>query len=147
MTCPTTMKILPVLCAASWIAFGASATIDPKLYLDDVKYLASPELRGRATGSPELEKAADFIAAKFKQFGLKPVDGKSFYQAFPATTSTQLGKSNHFSFTENGRASSLRCPEEFIPFHFSPAAKLAGPVVFVGYGITAPEYHYDDYAG
>ena len=53
-------------------------TIDPKVYLDDIKYLASDELRGRATGSPELEKAAAFIAGKFREFGLEPVDGKRY---------------------------------------------------------------------
>src|ERR1017187_5269021 len=141
------MKLVPALYIASLLAFGATATIDPTLYLDDVKFLASKEMRGRATGSPELEKAADFIARKFKEFGLKQVDGKSYLQAFPVTTSAQLGKSNHFRFTENNRVTSLACPDDFMPFHFSPSARLAGAVVFVGYGITAPEYHYDDYAG
>jgi len=47
----------PVLWCA-WLAFGADARIDPNLYLNDVKYLASPALKGRATGSPELETAA-----------------------------------------------------------------------------------------
>ena len=45
------MRILPVLCVASWMAFGATATIDPNLYLEDVKFLASKEMRGRASGS------------------------------------------------------------------------------------------------
>src|SRR4029077_20677562 len=99
------MRLLPALCTAALVAFGATATIDPNLYLDDVKFLASKEMRGRASGSPELEKAADFIAQKFKQFGLKQVDGKSYYQAFPVTTSAQLGKANRFTFTESGRAS------------------------------------------
>ena len=49
-----------VLCLAPW-AYGADAKVDPNLYLNDVKYLASPELKGRATGSPELETAAGFI--------------------------------------------------------------------------------------
>jgi hypothetical protein len=145
-------RALPFLCAASWIAFGATATIDPSLYLNDVKFLASPQMRGRATGSPELEKAAAFIAGKFKEFGLQPVDGKSYYQAFQATTSAGLGKSNHFAFTGPasgypGHATTLRFPDDFTPFQFSPKARISGPVVFAGYGITAPEYHYDDYAG
>src|SRR5579871_166858 len=141
------MRLLPAFCVTTLVVLGATATIDPKLYLDDVKFLASPELRGRATGSPELEKAAGFIAKKFKEFGLKPADGKSYFQAFPVTTSARLGKSNEFRFTENGRPTSLSCPDDFLPFHFSPSARLSGSVVFVGYGITAPEYHYDDYAG
>src|SRR5450755_1229557 len=98
------MKLLTALSIATLAAFGATVTIDPTLYLDDVKFLASKEMRGRATGSPELEKAADFIARKFKEFGLQQLDGKSYYQAFPVTTSAQLGKSNHFRFTEKSRA-------------------------------------------
>lgn len=141
------MKLLPFLCAAAAIAFGASASIDPNLYLNDVKFLASPDLRGRATGSPELEKAAAFIAQKFKEFGLKPLGDKGYLQSFSVTTSAQLGKNNHLRIAGKGHTVALTCPADFIPFHFSPAAKLSAPVVFAGYGITAPEFHYDDYAG
>jgi hypothetical protein len=82
------------------------AKVDPKLYLDDVKYLASPELKGRATGSPELETAARFLAAKYREFGVKPADGKSYLQSFPVTTSARPGPRNRFSFTGKGRWSS-----------------------------------------
>jgi hypothetical protein len=139
--------LLPVFCAAAWIAYGATANINPTLYLDDVKYLASPELRGRLTGSPELERAADFIARKFREFGLQPVEGKSYYQAFEVTTSATLGKANQLRFISHHHTTSLKVSEDFIPLHFSSSAKLGGRVVFAGYGITAPEYHYDDYAG
>ena len=135
-----------VLCAAP-LAYGDDAKIDPNLYLNDVKFLASPELKGRATGSRELEKAAAFIAGKFREFGLKPVAGNAYLQAFPVTTDAKLGKQNHFDFRDNGRVTTLRCPEDFVPFNYSSTAKLSGAVVFAGYGITAPEYHYDDYAG
>jgi hypothetical protein len=139
--------LLPAVCCLSWIAFGATAVIDPNTYLDDIKFLASKEMKGRATGSPELEKAGAFIAAKFRDFGLKPADGKSFYQAFQVTTNARLGKANRFHFTEDGRTTVLHFPEDFVPFNFSAGGKLSGPVVFAGYGITAPEYNYDDYAG
>src|SRR5690242_18902150 len=120
---------------AAGIVSGATPAIDPKLYLDDVKFLASPELRGRETGSPELEKAADYIARKFREFGLHGVNGGSYLQAFQATTSTKLGNSNQFRFTENGRTTALESKTDFIPLSFSHAGKLAGPLVFVGYGI------------
>jgi hypothetical protein len=135
-----------VLCVAP-LAYGADAKIDPNLYLNDVKFLASPELKGRATGSPELEKAAAFIAGKFREFGLKPVAGNTFLQAFPVTTDATLGKQNHFDFRDNGRVTTLRLPEDFVPFNYSSTVKVSAAVVFAGYGITAPEYHYDDYAG
>ena len=72
-----------VLCsfAMAVAAWGATASIDPGLFLDDVKFLASKNLKGRGTGTPELEKAAAFIAAKFRSFGLEPIDGKSYPRA------------------------------------------------------------------
>jgi len=136
--------LLPVLCAAA-VAFGASVAIDSKAYLEEVKYLASPELRGRLTGSPELEKAAGYLRAKYEMFGLEPAGG-SWEQAFPVTTDASIGKGNRFSYTDNGQAVTLGAGD-FIPFNFSQTGKLAGTVVFAGYGITAPEYNYDDYAG
>ncbi len=139
--------LAPILCCASWAVYAADPSIDPGHYLDDVKYLASPSLRGRATGSPELEKAAAFIVGKFREFGLKPGDGKSFYQAFSVVVGAQLGKGNQFAVTENGKPVNLKCPADFIPLNISSAGKLAGSIVFAGYGITAPEYKYDDYAG
>jgi Peptidase family M28/PDZ domain/PA domain len=144
---PWKWRLLPLLCGASWLAFSVTATIDPKLYLDEVKYLASPELKGRATGSPELEKAAAFIAGKLRSFGIKPADGKHYYQPFEFTTAARPGKHNRLRFTEGGHTTRLKLHKDFLPLHFSPSARVAGSVVFVGYGITAPELHYDDYAG
>ncbi|MEO8596597.1 MAG: M28 family peptidase [Candidatus Solibacter sp.] len=127
------------------VAFAATAVIDPTLYLNDVKYLASPELRGRNTGSPELAKAAGWIESHYRKLKIRPA-GKSYLQSFPVTTDAALGKENRFAFTENGRSTTLR-NDEFVPFNFSESGALSGPVVFAGYGITAPEYSYDDYAG
>src|ERR1035441_3081355 len=73
-------------------AFGAAATIDATLYLNDIKFLASPELRGRNTGSPELEKAAAFVERNYRQLGIKPA-GKSYLQPFPVITDAALPSS------------------------------------------------------
>src|ERR1041385_4494268 len=99
---------LCVLCAAALPAPAAPASVDPNRYLEDVKFLASPELRGRATGSPELEKAAHFIAAQFHSFGLKPIDGKSYFQAFSVTTNARLGPGNRFAYTLDGKTTELK---------------------------------------
>jgi Zn-dependent M28 family amino/carboxypeptidase len=137
------MKRVAALLGVVTLIYAATPVVDPKFYIDDVKYLASPELKGRATGSPELEKAADFISGKFKQFGVKPPVGKSYYQAFSVTTSAKPGP--HNSFRING--DKLELQKDYTPFSFSHSGKMTGSVVFAGYGITAPEYHYDDYAG
>src|SRR5690348_12112600 len=125
----------------------ATPTIDPDGFLSHIKYLASPEMRGRATGSPELEKAADYIARQFRAIGLKPLDANGYFQAFPVTTNARIGRDNHFEFVEDGKNFKLKTGDEFIPFNFSSSGKAAAGVVFAGYGITAPEYNYDDYAG
>ena len=138
---------MPAAVLAVWIAYAQTAAIDPTVYLNDIKFLASQEMRGRATGSPELEKAAAFIVGKYREAGLQPIPGKEYLQAFKVTTGSRLGPANRFEFTENGRTTTLNPSTDFVPFSFSSVGKLGGTVVFAGYGITAPEYHYDDYAG
>ena len=90
-----------LLTLAANFAFAATvgqSSFDPDRYLAHIKYLSSPELKGRATGSPELEKAADYIAAQFKADGLEPVGGKSYLEPFEVTTSAQMGRGNRFDF-------------------------------------------------
>ncbi len=129
-------------------AANSDAAFDPDRYLSHIKFLASPELRGRESGSPELEKAAQYIAAQFRADGLKPLDDKSFEQAFEITTSAKMGTGNRFDFVTAGSdRETLQPMKDFVPFNFSARGKAAAKVVFAGYGITAPEYNYDDYAG
>jgi len=138
-----------VFAAAAFAVYAATAdsAFDAERYLSHIKYLASPEMRGRESGSPELEKAAQYIAAQFRADGLKPPDGKSYLQAFEVTTSAKSGKNNRFDLSVGGETQSLQVNKDFIPFSFSSRGKASGSVVFAGYGITAPEYNYDDYAG
>lgn len=141
------MKPRAVFAVFAWPLLLVAANVNPQTYLDNVKYLASPELKGRATGSPELEKAAQFIAGKFQSFGLKPVSGKSYLQPFTVTTNAHLGPGNSLLFDDDGRKSEPKPGVDYTPYGFSSSGKFSGPVVFAGYGITASEYHYDDYEG
>src|SRR5258706_9940194 len=139
------------LCVTLLVAFLALSAAPPPIsvdrYIDEVKYLASPDMRGRATGSRELEKAADYIAGMFKTIGLQPVGNTGYLQPFSVTTNARLGGANHFEYSDGGHATALKLNEDFLPFNFSARGKVSGHVVFAGYGITAPEYGYDDYAG
>jgi len=124
-----------------------AAELSPTEYIGYVKYLASPEMKGRATGSPELEKAAGFIRDQFRPLNLKPLSGDSYYQDFEVTTSAHLGRENKLGYVNGREKKQLRYSQDFIPLNLSAAGEISGPVVFAGFGITAPEYNYDDYAG
>jgi aminopeptidase YwaD len=137
---------LTVTAALVWGATAASS-FSPERYLVHVKYLASPELKGRGTGTPELEKAGQYIVTEFERFGLKPVDAKGYLQGFQVTTNARLGPKNRMLETLPSGTKALQPEKEFLPFNFSLSGETKGGIVFAGYGITAPEYHYDDYAG
>lgn len=120
-----------------------SATIvRPDVYLDNIKTLSSEKMGGRGSGSDQLDRAAAFIAKRFESFGLHPK-----MQPFAITSRARLGGGNRLQFTVNGRSETRKSSREFVPLPFSSSGKVSGSVVFAGYGITAPEYGYDDYAG
>ena len=113
-------------------------------YFDHVKYLASDAMKGRGDGTPELDKAADYIAAQFRLWGLRPMgDNNTYFQNFEIITGATIGSHNELQLAGNN----LKINEDFVPVTFSDTAQFEGPIVFAGYGITAPELHYDDYQG
>jgi hypothetical protein len=136
---------LSILLFAALSLFGAD--IDPAAYQAHVNYLASDALKGRASGSPELEQAAKYIENQFASFGVKPIPGHKYQQEFQATLGARLDGTNRFTATLNGKSQTLTVNNGFIPFSFSSTGTgAAASVVFAGYGITAKEYNYDDYA-
>jgi aminopeptidase YwaD len=139
---PIPLALGVALSVALW-----GADISSKTYLDKVRYLASPDLKGRATGSPELEKAALYIAVLFKSVGLKPADGKNFEEAFPVTLGAHDGPGTRFRYREPEETRNLTPHAQFTPIGFSSNGKFAGQVVFAGYGITDKDKNYDDYEG
>jgi hypothetical protein len=131
-----------------------TATVEARLS-DAVKYLSSDELEGRGIGTKGLNRAADFVAEQFREIGLKigVVDGGPF-QKFTMTTGSTLGKPNTLALvgppaTPDGppRRIELALDETFNPLAVGGSGKFDLPLVFVGYGITAPDEKYDDYDG
>jgi hypothetical protein len=113
-------------------------------YFDHVKYLASDAMKGRGDGSPELDKAADYIASQFRLWGLRPMgDNNSYFQKFEVTIGANIGSDNDVEL--NGTP--LRLNEDFAPVLFSSTGDVDGPIVFAGYGTTSPQIQYDDYQG
>lgn len=109
-----------------------------------VKYLSSGELAGRAVGTPGVRLARDYIAAELARLGLKPGgDNSSYFQSFEVTVGVTVEPPSSLVF--GGEPSGLS--RDWVPLGLSGSGKAAGEIVFVGYGITAKEHGYDDYAG
>ena len=117
--------------------------------LEHIRYLSSDELGGRGNGSEGLGQARDYIASQFAKFGLTPAgDDGTYFQPFSVTVGGDLGPKNTLELGTGETTEKLRFHEDFEPMTFSGSGELeSAPIVFVGYGITAPEHDYDDYAG
>lgn len=115
----------------------------------DLFYLAGPECEGRGVGTAGLNKAADHVAAAFKAAGLKPgaKDG-SYFQPFTMNGFPERDGASALAFAgPDGKSVAVTADADFAPTGYSSGGKAAAGVVFVGYGITAPNLKYDDYAG
>jgi aminopeptidase YwaD len=146
-----TVPILLLLLAAQLqaTAQATSPSINAADMKTHVQYLASDALEGRGSGTEGNRKAAEYIAGLFSSWGLKPLgDNGSYFQHFEFVSTVQLGATNALSFRlSDGRTSSAAVNDEFRPLGFSLDTTVTGPVVFAGYGISAPDKKYDDYAG
>ena len=120
---------------------------DPNRYLNDIKSLTAPEMEGRGDGTKGLTRAEHLIEKRYKELGLQPAGVKGYAQPFTVITGARLKSDNSFAVQASDGKKQLKINEEFVPFSFSASGEVTGPLVFVGYGATADEFHYDDFAG
>src|SRR3954452_9751581 len=119
---------------------------DPTRYLNDVKTLAAPDMEGRGDGSKGLTRAEHLIEKRYKELHLDFAGVNGYAQPFSVITGAHL-KSDNRCVVHNGESKTyLKTSPDFVPFSFSSSAHVEAPLVFAGYGATADEFHYDDYA-
>ena len=142
-------RALGAWAACSLLAWAAVAPAAPGLpdsawVMGVVRELADPRLEGRGVGGEGLERAAQLIEERMRSLGLSPAgeDG-GWSQWFEVTTGAETSQPT--SLALRGRL--FGAGPDFQPLGFSSNAALTAPVVFAGYGITAPGYDYDDYEG
>ncbi|MBI2188049.1 MAG: M20/M25/M40 family metallo-hydrolase [Acidobacteria bacterium] len=140
---------LLVLVAA--VALAAPPVV-PDRVLDHIRFLAADDLRGRANGSEGLERAAEYIARQFREAGLGPgLRGSDWFQPFELNAGLTVGEGNALSVNTRGRSVRLSLGQSYLPLSVSPSDTAVVldnvPVVFAGYGISAPSHNYDDYEG
>jgi hypothetical protein len=115
----------------------------------DVQYLAADEQEGRGLGTQGLERSADYIRRAFQDAGLDvTADGGDPFQDFSVVIGSELLSPNSLTFVgPDGQQIPLTLDEDFTVGSFGSAATFSAPLVFCGYGITAPDQHYDDFEG
>ncbi|MET0319835.1 MAG: M28 family peptidase [Duganella sp.] len=127
---------------------AALSTISADDLVRHIKVLASDDFEGRAPGSAGETRTVAYLTQQFKQLGLKPgnPDG-SWVQAVPLRGMTPTPS---FSYTIAGKTVTLGFPEQFVAHSTSQPDRISvdrSDLVFVGYGVQAPEYGWDDYKG
>ena len=116
---------------------------DPEKIRAHVKFLASDMLEGRGTGQHGGDLAADYIAKQFASYGLKPAGDKgTYFQDVPMVEVKTLGETSFNFVATSLETMTLKNLDDFVTNNESQteAAYIDAPIVFVGYGIKAPEY-------
>jgi Zn-dependent M28 family amino/carboxypeptidase len=131
-------------------AFAALETINPEHIRWHVRYLSHDLLEGRGTGQRGGDLAAEYIATQFAEYGLKPAgDHGTYMQRVPLVGITTLPETKFSLVPKQGETMNLKPLDEYVAYDQTqqPESDIDAEVVFVGYGIEAPEYNWDDYKG
>ena len=147
MACAAVFLAAALAIAAPTTTTTQVASVDPQRYLNDVKLLTEPKMEGRGDGSKGLVRAEHVLEARYKSLGLEPAGSHGYYQPFAVTTGAKLKGKNRLVFENGKNNTDLKLERDYVPLSFSRSAVEAAPLVFAGFGITAPEFDYDDYAG
>ena len=142
---------VPQLSGVPEAARQAAASIDPEKIRAHVRFLADDLLEGRGPGTRGGDIAAKYIATQFALDGLKPAgDDGTYFQKVPLYAVHTVEDQTRFSFVPAGGAPiDLTYATDYVTKDETggESADIDAPIVFVGYGIDAPEYKWDDYAG
>jgi Zn-dependent M28 family amino/carboxypeptidase len=142
------------MCLALMVAGGAASGESPdwnalgKAWWAHVQFLADDRLEGRGTGTPGFEKAADYMVAQFRAAGLQPAGVDGYRQRVDFRVAVIDEKRCSLDLLREGKVQPVKLGEDATLGVSSGAAEnVEAGAVFVGYGLTVPESHYDDLAG
>jgi Zn-dependent M28 family amino/carboxypeptidase len=131
-------------------AFAALETISPEHIRWHVRYLSHDLLEGRGTGQRGGDIAAEYMATQFAEYGWKPAgDHGTYMQKVPLVGITTLPETRFSLVPKRGETMNLKPLDEYVAYDHTqqPQSDVDADIVFVGYGIEAPEYNWDDYKG
>jgi Zn-dependent M28 family amino/carboxypeptidase len=146
----TAMPPVPKIAALPPAAEQAMASIDPEKIRAQVKFLAHDLLEGRGTGQRGGDVAAQYIATQFELLRLKPAaDNGTYLQKVPMVGITTEKGSTYSLLPAKGEPIVLRGRDDIVAMDETSQAstEIDAPIVWIGYGIDAPEYNWNDYKG
>ena len=148
------MTVILVTAGAAFLSAqtqqGSKPAINAERIRAHVKFLSSDLLEGRGMGQRGSDIAAEYIAAQFALDGLKPAgDHGTYFQEVPMVSITTLPETTFSLEPKSGEALKLKNLDDYVTQNEAQkeVSDIDAPIVFVGYGITAPEYKWDDYKG
>ena len=125
--------------------------ISAKDLLDDIKVLASDKFEGRAPATEGEKLTLAYLQKRFKEIGLEPGNPNGTYLQKVPMVGVTADPSAQLVFAKSGSAQkmALKFGDDFVAWtkRVEPAVHVDAPLIFVGYGVVAPEYHWDDYKG
>lgn len=123
-------------------------SITPDELRTHVQYIAGEEMEGRAPAGEGSRKTGEYLMRHVQALSMTPAPGTETYdQSVPIDRFQGVGKGTRGEVAVSDRVITWIVDQHFQPFLFSASVAATGAVVFAGYGITAPEYGYDDYRG
>ncbi|KUG05913.1 M28 family metallopeptidase [Solirubrum puertoriconensis] len=117
---------------------------------EHIRVLASDEFQGRKPFTAGEEKATAYIAAEFKRLGLQPSPNGTYFQPVPLVEITGTPAATMQVSGGKGQPLTLKHLQDYVAFTEREQPKVSltnSPLVFAGYGVVAPEYNWNDYAG
>jgi hypothetical protein len=146
----TCLTASALLLSVTMLLASPTATIAPadsQRYLDDIKLLTQPKMEGRGDGTKGLIRAEHVLASRYKSLGLEPAGKNGYLEPFTVTTGAKLKGKNQLLLQAPAQKTELKLDQDYVPFSFSESGSVNAPLAFAGYGVTAEEFGYDDYAG
>ena len=145
-----TADAAPATDAAPTSTHAFNDAIDAGDFAEHVKQLASDEFGGRGPGTPSEEKTVEYIKAQFARIGLQPGNGSDWFQTVPMVETTADEASASMVATVGGVTQALKFGTDMVIGTRTGQAQVDikdSPLVFIGYGVDAPEQQWNDYAG
>jgi Zn-dependent M28 family amino/carboxypeptidase len=117
-------------------------------WFSHIEALASDEMGGRNTGSPEHKRAAEYVAAHFQQAGLEPAGTNGYIQPVAFKTRRIIEAQSSLALVRDGKTEPLSFVDDAnVSMRADPAPSVDAPLVFAGYGLHIPEQNIDDFQG